>query len=172
VKSRTVRRTPPARRLGTMTGAIGPLPLVARSDALARPEGVLVPKPRRDLTRGFWSCHGLMGRDQVLRGISSEKSRSPSGVDRAYVSRIERAVANRSVDVRNNPIETVSPRERVQAASACRSFSHVKMKAVPRCGGALSTLMVPPWPSTDFLTIARPMPLPSRSSRDLRVWNI
>jgi hypothetical protein len=131
VKSRTVRRTPPARHLGTTTGAIGPLPLVARSDALARPEGVLVPKPRRDLTRGFWSCHGLMGRDQVLRGISSEKSRSPSGVDRAYVSRIERAVANPTVDV----LEKIASLLEVEVAELFAVPEPHEERPVPLPGG-------------------------------------
>ncbi len=38
-------------------------------------------------------------RIRVLRGISSERLAAESVVDRAYVSRIERAVANPSVDV-------------------------------------------------------------------------
>ena len=38
-------------------------------------------------------------RIRVLRGISSEALAANAGVDRAYVSRIERAVANASIDV-------------------------------------------------------------------------
>jgi transcriptional regulator with XRE-family HTH domain len=38
-------------------------------------------------------------RIRVLRGISSERLAAASGVDRAYVSRIERGVANPTVDV-------------------------------------------------------------------------
>jgi transcriptional regulator with XRE-family HTH domain len=38
-------------------------------------------------------------RIRVSRGISSEKLAADAGVDRAYVSRIERAVANASIDV-------------------------------------------------------------------------
>jgi len=38
-------------------------------------------------------------RIRVLRGISSEVLAADAGVDRAYVSRIERAVANPTVDV-------------------------------------------------------------------------
>jgi transcriptional regulator with XRE-family HTH domain len=38
-------------------------------------------------------------RIRVLRGISSEGLAAASGVDRAYVSRIERGVANPTVDV-------------------------------------------------------------------------
>ena len=38
-------------------------------------------------------------RVRVSRGISSEALAANAGVDRAYVSRIERAVANATVDV-------------------------------------------------------------------------
>jgi transcriptional regulator with XRE-family HTH domain len=38
-------------------------------------------------------------RVRVLRGISSERLATDAGVDRAYVSRIERGVANSTVDV-------------------------------------------------------------------------
>lgn len=38
-------------------------------------------------------------RIRVRRGISSENLAAESGVDRAYVSRIERAVANPTIDV-------------------------------------------------------------------------
>jgi transcriptional regulator with XRE-family HTH domain len=38
-------------------------------------------------------------RIRVLRGISSERLAADAGVDRAYVSRIERAVANPTIDV-------------------------------------------------------------------------
>ena len=38
-------------------------------------------------------------RVRVSRGISSERLATDAGVDRAYVSRIERAVANASIDV-------------------------------------------------------------------------
>jgi transcriptional regulator with XRE-family HTH domain len=38
-------------------------------------------------------------RMRVLRGISSEALAANAGVDRAYVSRIERAVANPTIDV-------------------------------------------------------------------------
>jgi transcriptional regulator with XRE-family HTH domain len=38
-------------------------------------------------------------RVRVLRGISSEALAWNAGVDRAYVSRIERGVANASIDV-------------------------------------------------------------------------
>jgi transcriptional regulator with XRE-family HTH domain len=38
-------------------------------------------------------------RIRVSRGISSEALAANAGVDRAYVSRIERAVANASIDV-------------------------------------------------------------------------
>jgi transcriptional regulator with XRE-family HTH domain len=38
-------------------------------------------------------------RIRVSRGFSSERLASDAGVDRAYVSRIERAVANASIDV-------------------------------------------------------------------------
>jgi transcriptional regulator with XRE-family HTH domain len=38
-------------------------------------------------------------RIRVSRGISSERLATDAGVDRAYVSRIERAVANASIDV-------------------------------------------------------------------------
>jgi transcriptional regulator with XRE-family HTH domain len=38
-------------------------------------------------------------RIRVLRGISSERLAAESGVDRSYVSRLERGVANPSVDV-------------------------------------------------------------------------
>jgi transcriptional regulator with XRE-family HTH domain len=38
-------------------------------------------------------------RVRVSRGISSEALSAKAGVDRAYVSRIERAVANATVDV-------------------------------------------------------------------------
>jgi transcriptional regulator with XRE-family HTH domain len=38
-------------------------------------------------------------RIRVLRGFSSELLARDAGVDRAYVSRIERAVANASIDV-------------------------------------------------------------------------
>jgi transcriptional regulator with XRE-family HTH domain len=38
-------------------------------------------------------------RVRVSRGISSEALSADAGVDRAYVSRIERAVANPTVDV-------------------------------------------------------------------------
>ena len=36
---------------------------------------------------------------RVMRGISAERLATDAGVDRAYVSRIERAVANASIDV-------------------------------------------------------------------------
>jgi transcriptional regulator with XRE-family HTH domain len=38
-------------------------------------------------------------RIRVRRGLSSETLAAESGVDRAYVSRIERAVANPTIDV-------------------------------------------------------------------------
>ena len=38
-------------------------------------------------------------RIRVLRGISSERLAADCGVDRAYVSRIERGVANPTIDV-------------------------------------------------------------------------
>jgi DNA-binding Xre family transcriptional regulator len=38
-------------------------------------------------------------RIRVLRGISSERLAAESGVDRSYVSRLERGVANPSVDL-------------------------------------------------------------------------
>jgi len=38
-------------------------------------------------------------RVRVSRAISSERLATDAGVDRAYVSRIERAVANASIDV-------------------------------------------------------------------------
>jgi transcriptional regulator with XRE-family HTH domain len=38
-------------------------------------------------------------RIRVLRGISSERLAADAGVDRAYVSRIERGVANASIDL-------------------------------------------------------------------------
>ena len=47
----------------------------------------------RDLVA--WNVRRL----RILRGISSEKLAADAGVERAYVSRIERAFANASVDV-------------------------------------------------------------------------
>jgi transcriptional regulator with XRE-family HTH domain len=38
-------------------------------------------------------------RIRVLRGISSERLAADSGVDRSYLSRLERGVANPSIDV-------------------------------------------------------------------------
>jgi len=38
-------------------------------------------------------------RIRVLRGISSERLAAESGVDRAYTGRIERGVANSSIDL-------------------------------------------------------------------------
>jgi transcriptional regulator with XRE-family HTH domain len=47
----------------------------------------------RDLVA--WNVRRL----RVLRGVSSEALAAESGVDRAYVSRIERRIANPTIDV-------------------------------------------------------------------------
>jgi len=70
-------------------------------------------------------------RIRVLRGISSESLAAASRVDRAYVSRIERGVANPTVDV----LEKVAGVLAVQVAELFAMPEPREERPVPLPGG-------------------------------------
>jgi transcriptional regulator with XRE-family HTH domain len=68
---------------------------------------------------------------RVLRGISSERLAAESGVDRSYEGRIERAVANPSVDV----LERIARVLQIEIAELFAVPKPNEMRPVPLSGG-------------------------------------
>ena len=82
----------------------------------------------RDLVA--WNVRRL----RVLRGISSETLASDAGVDRAYMSRIERAIANPTIDV----LERIAKGLRVEIAELFAIPEPHEARPTPLPGGRRS----------------------------------